>query len=157
VRKRRATESMRSTSVEQGFFSERAFQEVRQFADRVLSIFRFDELALVVALHNNSDQGYSAESYAKGAVHETDALKVHLEPNADSDDFFFVTERRLFDFFRDKGFNVVLQDNDNVTDDGSLSVLAGWRKVPYINVEAQEGHFQRQLEMLHEVYAVYGN
>jgi hypothetical protein len=140
-----------------GSFSERAFQDVRQFADEVLSICRFNELALVVTLHNNGNQGYSAESYVEGAVYEADALKVHLEPTADADDFFFVTELRLFNIFRNKGFSVVLQDNDNVTDDGSLSVLAGWRGIPYINIEAQEGHLQPQLEMLREVYATYGN
>ena len=140
-----------------GPFSVKALKDVRQFAASVLSICRFDELSLVVTLHNNSNQGYSAASYTKGAVYEIDALKVYLDRNADPDDFFFVTDLGLFEFFRGRGFNVVLQDNENVTDDGSLSVLAGRRGIPYINVEAEEGHLQQQLEMLREVYAFYGN
>ena len=145
------------TLAKQGSFSEPAFSEVRRFAERVLSICRFDELSLVVTLHNNADQGYSAVSYLKDGDYEADALQVHLEPNTDPDDFFFVTDLALFECFRNRHFNVVLQDNENVIDDGSLSVLAGRRGIPYVNIEAEEGHFQQQLGMLREVYAAYGN
>ena len=138
-------------------FSERAFREVRRFAAEVLTICRFDELSLVVTIHNNGDQGYSAESYINGAEYETDALKVHLESGLDPDDFFFVTEESLFDYFKAKRFNVVLQHNAEVSDDGSLSVLAGWRGIPYINVEAEHGHLQKHLEILQEVHSFYGN
>jgi len=147
----------RRTLENEGEFSETAFHVVRQFADKVLSICRFNELGLIVTIHNNGNLGYSAESYTSGAIYETDALKVHLGPDADADDFFFVTELSTFNYLIDKGFGVVLQDNEKVTDDGSLSVLAGRRGIPYINVEAEEGHFQSQLKMLREVYALYGN
>ena len=52
-----------------------------------------------------------------------------------------------------EGHNVVLQDNDKVTDDGSLSVLAGRAGIPYINVEAEDGHLQQQVEMIKTVYS----
>jgi hypothetical protein len=147
----------RRTLEKHGPFSEKALKDVRQFAASVLSICRFDELSLVATLHNNGDQGYSAVNYTKGAIYATDALKVYLDRDADPDDFFFVTDLGLFEFFQGRSFNVVLQDNENVTDDGSLSVLAGRRGIPYINVEAEEKHLQQQLEMLREVYAFYGN
>jgi D-alanyl-D-alanine dipeptidase len=44
--------------------------------------------------------------------------------------------------------NVVLQDNRQVTDDGSLSVYCGKWGIPYVNVEAQHEHLEQQLQML---------
>jgi len=147
----------RLTLEKHGSFSEKALKAVRTFSEDVLEICHFDKLSLVVTLHNNSDQGYSLESYVGGALYESDARDIYLESRTDTDDFFFVTDAELSESLRKKRVNVVLQDNDNVTDDGSLSVLAGRRDIPYINVEAQEGHFQQQLEMLKSVYALYGN
>ncbi len=147
----------RLTLEKYGPCTDEALQTVRKFATAVLSICRFDEISLAVTLHNNDDQGYSAASYSKGGVYANDALKVHLEPDADPDDFFFLTDGRLYELLRDRHFNVVLQDNEHVTDDGSLSVLAGRRGIPYINVESEKGHLQQQLKMLREVYAIYGN
>jgi hypothetical protein len=147
----------RHTLKKNGPFSEQALQQVRSFADDVLSICRFEQLSLVVTLHNNHDRGYSAASYGEGSLYEAEALKVHLEAGIDIDDFFFVTDNVLFDFFRAGRFNVVLQDNEHVTDDGSLSVLAGRRGIPYVNVEAERGHLREQLEMVRAVYSFYGN
>ncbi len=76
------------------------------------------------------------------------AARVHLEPGRDADDFFFVTDPGWFDRLAALGFNVVLQDNTGVTDDGSLSVLAGRLGIPYVNVEAQHGHVKTQRRML---------
>jgi len=145
-------EGVRKTLQTYGPLSPDAVDSVRHFAAQFLSICSFDELSLLVTIHNNGDHGYSAASYCEGGSNESDARAVHLAPNVDTDDFFFVTDERLFEIFRSKHFNVVLQDNDEVTDDGSLSVLAGKQGIPYINVEAQEGHFQQQLDMLGEVY-----
>ena len=147
----------RLTLEKYGPYSEKALMAVRTFSNEVLDICDFDHLSLVVTLHNNSDQGYSLESYAPGAIYESDAREIHHESGTDVDDFFFVTDAELFESLRKKRLNVVLQDNDNVTDDGSLSVLAGKRGIPYINAEAQEGHLQQQLKMLRSIYAIYGN
>ncbi len=37
-------------------------------------------------------------------------------------DFFYVTEKKFFAYLAERDFNVVLQNNEKVTDDGSLSV-----------------------------------
>jgi len=147
----------RTTLKRHGSFSEKALKAVRAFSEDVLERCNFERLSLVVTLHNNSDQGYSSESYVRGAIYASDAREIYFERSADPDDFFFVTDPELFEALRKKPVNVVLQDNDNVTDDGSLSVLAGRRGIPYINVEAQEGHLEQQVEMLRYVYALYGN
>ena len=55
---------------------------------------------------------------------------------------------RLYGLFTPTGFNVVLQNNANVTDDGSLSVYCGQREIEYVNVEAQHGHRGANRKML---------
>jgi hypothetical protein len=105
-------------------------------------------LQTIVTLHNNGEGEYSAASYLPGGELAQDAAAVHLPPEADPDDFFFVTDPALYDGLVAAGFTVVLQDNARVTDDGSLSVWAARQGIPYVNVEAQHGHRERQIEML---------
>lgn len=125
-----------------------ALAEVRRFADAVLAVYGAASLPLVATLHNNTDGEYSALSYAPGGDHAGDAAALHLPLGADPDNFFFVTDRALYDALVPAGFAVVLQDNARVTDDGSLSVWAARRGVPYVNVEAQHRDRERQVEML---------
>jgi hypothetical protein len=124
----------------------------RLFGDALVAVYAPD--SVVVTLHNNTADRYSARSYAEGGEYARDAEAVHLEPDADPDDFFFVTERALYDALAAGGFNVVLQDNQRVTDDGSLSVWAARAGLPYVNVEAEHGHLDEQLRMLEALAAV---
>ena len=118
----------------------------RLFGDALVAVYRPE--TLVVTLHNNTPDNYSALSYSGGGIYERDAEAVHLAPGADPDDFFFVTHRGLFDRLAGSGFNVVLQDNQSVTDDGSLSVWAARQGLPYVNIEAEHGHRKTQVRML---------
>src|SRR5690606_27170642 len=95
-------------------------------------------------------------SYLPGATYAADAEAVHLAPTEDADDFFFVTDRPLYDALARAGFNVVLQNNATVTDDGSLSVLAARRGQRYVNVEAQHGHTAQQRRMVEALVRVLG-
>lgn len=120
----------------------------------MLALYRFDAQAAVVTLHNNTDGNYSVLSYLPGGAHAREAQEVHVVDGRDPDDFFFVTDRDLFERLAEKGFNVVLQHNDAATDDGSLSVYAGRRGKPYVNVEAEHGHLHEQVEMVRALYAL---
>ncbi|MFM9013487.1 MAG: M15 family peptidase, partial [Gemmatimonadota bacterium] len=62
------------------------------FADELLSAFAVDDVDLVVALHNNTPDRYTAASYAPGGPLAADAARVSLRPGGDPDDFFFVTD-----------------------------------------------------------------
>lgn len=137
-----------------GPFSTKAFQIVRRFARHLVERYRLEERPVIIALHNNTEGTYSTESYLPGGEYADDASDVFLKPESDPDDFFFVTEAELFQRFKGEGFNVVLQDNERVTDDGSLSVLAGQAGIPYINVEAQHEHLEKQKEMLRVLYGI---
>ncbi len=127
---------------------ERSRRLVRRFAESLLQDYGLDQVGIIITLHNNTDGEYSARDYLPGGPLAQDAARVHLEPGRDADDFFFVTDPGWFDRLAALGFNVVLQDNSRVTDDGSLSVLAGRLGIPYVNVEAQHGHVKTQRRML---------
>ena len=117
---------------------------IRAFADAM----REEATAPVfVALHNNREGGYSTKSYLPGGSLQKEAQKVCHNPDADEDDFFFVTSQSIFDALCERRFNVVLQA-PSATDDGSLSVYAGQHNIPYVNVEAQRGHLEIQIVML---------
>lgn len=124
------------------------FHLVRDFAKALIAIMHVDAQDMVVALHNNTNNGYSLESYAVGNIYEDEAHAIYRGWHPDPDDFYFVTDRRIFEALQPNHFHIVLQDNTRMTDDGSLSVYCGQRGIPYINVEAQHGHLKEQKEML---------
>lgn len=130
--------------------------EVRRFAEAVLDVYDAAALPLIVTLHNNTEDEYSAASYGPDGDLARDAAAVHLPPGADPDSFFFVTERRLYNALLPTGFPVVLQDNAQATDDGSLSVWASRRGIPYINIEAQHGNHEGQVRMLEALAQALG-
>ena len=106
---------------------------------------------LVVALHNNTNgEPLSIITYKSGNEAKN-AAEVYMNLQQDPDDFFLTTEKQIFDFLKLKGFNVALQNNENVLDDGSLSVYAAKKKIPYINIEAQEHHVAEQKKMMEAV------
>lgn len=126
--------------------SDEAVFATRLFADTLLAVYSPPDA--IVTLHNNTPDNYSALSYAPGGEFESDAEAVHLEEGVDPDDFFFVTDENLYDALRADDFNVVLQNNAGVTDDGSLSVWAAQNDLLYVNVEAEHGHLEQQKGMI---------
>jgi len=126
--------------------SEEAIVATRIFSDSLLAIYNPDQA--IVTLHNNTPDNYSALSYVEGGPYDLDASAVQLDAGLDSDDFFFVTDRDLYEALLVDGFNVVLQNNENVTDDGSLSVWAAQNDFTYVNVEAEHGHMEQQKAMI---------
>lgn len=143
------------TLVRHGSTSTQAREAVRSFADSLLSLVGFHDMEVVVTIHNNSEDGYSALSYHENGDLSSDAQAVHLTQDQDPDDFFFVTTEALYDTLRARDANVVLQDNILAQDDGSLSVLAGRDGIPYVNVEAQHDHVDVQREMLAILHGVF--
>ncbi len=131
-------------------YSEESMREVRTFAQNLVEGINSD---VIFTLHNNTDENYSAASYLD--EYTNDAADVYIKEGSDPDDFFFVTERLFFDALKVRGFNVVLQNNETMTDDGSLSVLAAQRKIPYINIEAEHGHTEQQTRMLEVIYELF--
>lgn len=114
------------------------------FAEAVLNALQ--PAGFIIALHNNTDGAASIESYVLEPLAGT-AAPVSVHPQHDEDDYFYVTDARAFAFFKNRGFNVV-QQTDDVADDGSLSVYAAKRGIGYINIETEYGHEAEQRDML---------
>ena len=66
----------------------------------------------------------------------------------DEDDFILTTDSTIFNRIAAKNINVIYEFAQNISDDGSLSVYAGKRKIPYINIEAQHDHKLEQMALL---------
>ncbi|MBT5016505.1 hypothetical protein HN748_03500 [Candidatus Peregrinibacteria bacterium] len=129
-------------------YKEEALRLIRNFANGFIADFSLaSPERTLVAVHNNTDNRYSLKSYQDGGQYESDAELV-FSRGGDLDDFFYVTDRAVFDYLKAAGMNVVLQDNSRMTDDGSLSVYCGQNGITYVNAEAQHGHLAQQKRML---------
>lgn len=140
--------TVRMENENHGAVPEGAHVVVSRFADQFVRHFRLDKQRALIALHNNGEGGLSIHSYAPGAEYEADTDELFVSSKIDPDDFYFVTDKRFFDELKQKNSNVILQDNSIRRDDGSLSVFAGRRGIPYINVEAQPEHLEEQTKMI---------
>ena len=121
---------------------------VQAFADTLLSILAAAADGHIVAIHNNTEDGYSVLSYQSGGDLAAEAQLVHVASDEDPDDFVLTTTQDFFNRARNAGLHAVLQRTPPATDDGSLSVHAALAGIPYMNVEAEHGHYEQQLKML---------
>jgi hypothetical protein len=121
---------------------------VSNFAEQFIDYFALRKERCLIALHNNGEGGLAISSYLPGGPAANDTEQVFANPKADPDNFFYVTDSRFFRSLAELKFNVMLQNNATVHDDGSLSVFAGRNGIPYINVEAQDGQLKEQIAML---------
>ena len=127
-------------------------------AKAILQLYDPEKLGYIFTLHNNADGGFGISSYLKGYELESAADSVHINFQMDADDLIFVTEPELFNKLKKANVNVALQSL-KAPDDGSLSIYAMQKKIPYLNVEVQHGHIDENLRLieiaikaLHEVY-----
>jgi hypothetical protein len=141
-------EGIRATLRKQGRYTQAAGQEVKRFATNLLQHYALDGAPVIIALHNTDGQGLTIQSYLPGAQQGQASSKVHVSTQRSPGDFFYVTDPRFFDHLKSKDFNVTLQDEAQVPDDGSLSVYFARRGIPYVNVEADIRHLPEQVEMV---------
>lgn len=147
---------IRATLSRQGAWTEAAHDIVKDFATQYLDHFGLEREPVIIALHNTAEGSYSVRSYRAGAEHAAAAAAIHVSARRSPFDFFYVTDARFFEWLKQRDFNVVLQDNACVPDDGSLSVHFAWRGVPYVNIEAERGHLDAQIEMVRAACAMAG-
>ena len=60
----------------------------------------------------------------------------------------------MFKRIKKQGFNAVLQNSTNATDDGSLSIYYGKKNLVYVNIETEKGDVDEQVEMLNAVFNI---
>lgn len=126
------------------FYTENITKNIKIFADNVLQIIVPKNPAkYIIAMHNNTNGKFSVNSY----LNSPNAAQVYICKSNDPDDFFIVTNKMDFTFFKSQFQNVVLQSKVAI-DDGSLSIYCQSNNIPYINIEAEKGHLKKQTEML---------
>lgn len=143
---------------ENGRTSQLAIDEVEKFGQRLLALIP-DSIGCLIALHNNSEGGYSVNSYLAGGDRQQDARDVRAVKEQDPDDIVFTTDRDIFENMAAAGFNSILQDNEKAKQDGSLSVFFGMKNRRYVNIETQHGRsgqYQQMLEKLLDFLAPAG-
>lgn len=123
------------------------YEKVRKLGTDVLKFGTVDSLGVIITLHNNYNGGFSIYSYTQGNYLETSAEDVYINSKMDPDDLVFVTDRRFFEYLKQKEINVVLQGYQ-VPDDGSLSVYAMKNNIPYANIEVQHGHLAENYRII---------
>jgi hypothetical protein len=128
-------------------YNEQAATAMKPLADEILQK-HIDGKKLVVALHNNTDSAFSILSYTVLEQEGGNAERVFINDAMDIDDFILTTDSTIFTRIQQQGINVILQSK-NPKDDGSLSVYAYNKNIPYINIEAQHGHVEEQARMMY--------
>lgn len=122
-------------------------QRIRAFGDTILEMYDYKQLGYIVTLHNNTEGYFSILSYQPGKDLAPAAAEVYINPAMDPDDFVFVTDRFFFEYLKEREVNAVLQ-GVTAPNDGSLSVYAAMTGIPYVNIEAQHGHFEENYRMV---------
>lgn len=141
------------TGIEAFFQHDLSAQRLSAFADTLLELYDHQKVGYILTLHNNTDSAFSIKSYLEGGDREGVAMEVFINPEMDPDDFVLVTEPFFFNYMKSLNINAVLQNN-LTADDGSLSVYAGQKKIPYINVEVQHRHLEENLRLINAVYGM---
>lgn len=142
----------RKTLKDGGKFSLKAAKSIRLFADTLLNYL--NDRSVIIAVHNNTDVNYSINSYLPEGDEAKNTAEVYINPEMDPDDFVYTTEQHFFDKLKEMKINVILQDNQKYVNDGSLSVYCGVNGIPYINIEAQKGHYEEQLLLIEQVLSI---
>jgi len=135
-------------SLEQlGRTSVKAVDEVEKLGQRIIQLIP-EETSCIISLHNNTPEFFSVTEYAAGNKRSVDSKKVYINIEQDADDFFLTTDNNLYEKLADKGFNTILQNNKNSTEDGSLSVYCGRKNIRYVNCETEHGKTGQYYEMM---------
>jgi hypothetical protein len=130
-----------------------AIEEIEKLADRILQLIPGD-VSCIVALHNNTDGAFSIKSYQPGNDRDSDAKSVYADSLQDIDDIALTTDNLLYQRMAESGYNSIWQDNENVKNDGSLSVYCGKMNKRYINIETQHGKQEQYREMLEKLFEI---
>ncbi|MBD3637672.1 MAG: hypothetical protein HUJ25_09985 [Crocinitomicaceae bacterium] len=135
-----------------GKYSFKASRSVKYLANEILNYVHKN--AVIIAMHNNTDVNYSIKSYLPGGDESKNTKEIYINEAMDPDDFIYTTDESFFYKLKEKKINVILQDNKRYVNDGSLSVYCGKNGIPYINIEAQKGHFDEQVRLIQEVLSI---
>jgi hypothetical protein len=130
--------------------NKRAADEIEKFGQWLVRLIP-EKPKCVIALHNNSEGNFTIKNYLPEGDRKGDALNVHFATEQDPDDFVITTDEEIFISMKEEGYNVMLQDNINAREDGSLSVYCGKRNMSYVNLETQHGKMMQYKIMMEKL------
>ncbi len=129
---------------------ERAVNEIEKFGQWLLRLIP-ENPKCVIALHNNTEGNFTIKNYLPTGDRNGDARNLNISTQQDFDDFFITTDENIFCSMKEAGYNIMLQDNINAREDGSLSVYCGKKNMPYVNLETQHGKVAQYKEMMEKL------
>ncbi|MES2828303.1 MAG: hypothetical protein V4687_09115 [Bacteroidota bacterium] len=127
--------------------NDEVLKQLQQISTTILDTYNAKQLGYFFTLHNNAEEGFGISTYLKDNELGSTADSVFINPLMDADDLIFVTDLKLYKALKAVNVNCVLQSAD-APDDGSLSVYAMQKGIPYINVEVQHGHRDEHLRLI---------
>jgi len=127
--------------------NEKAVGEIEKLGQWLLSLIP-EKPKCVIALHNNTNGNFSITDYLPGNDRSEAAAKVNIVRQQDPDDLFLTTEEEIYNAMADAEYNILLQDNANAKDDGSLSIYCGRNNMSYVNCETEHGKLSQYKEMM---------
>lgn len=142
----------KATLLDGASHSDKAQRMVAEFAMDIL--YELKDAKTIIAMHNNTNENYSIHSYMPDSSEAVNTKQLFINPEMDPDDFIYTTVPEFYDAMVKRKINVILQDNQNYADDGSLSVYCGIMDIPYINIETEHGHLEKQLELMEIIHAL---
>jgi hypothetical protein len=119
---------------------------VWKFAEQLLDYVK--DYDAIVAMHNNTADNYSINSYLPDSSEAQNTAQLYINPKMDPDDFIYTTDEFVYNELIKQEINVILQDNTNFNDDGSLSIYCGLHKIRYVNIETEHGHLEKQVGLM---------
>ncbi|HUU12907.1 MAG TPA: hypothetical protein VM182_04245 [Terriglobia bacterium] len=131
----------------------RLFAAVQEFADRFLNLLvepRVKGQGLI-AVHNNGtspNSDFSFETFVNSRGYFPGVEAMQYRRNHSPYNLFVVTDAADYDALAARGLNVVLENSELASDDGSLSVFCGRQRIRYANVEGRMGEVGKHVEML---------
>jgi hypothetical protein len=142
------TQKGRINGLKSGPYKNQLAIEVQRFADYLLETIPYNKH--VIGVHNYNEEKRSIKSF-KGRKMARKLRMIHRNESRDENDFMITTDEGIYNFLVEKGFNVVLQDNAVIRDDGSLSIVVNRNRRHYVEIVVETGHEQEQKEMLEAV------
>lgn len=123
-------------------------QQISEFANYIIA--EIPQNKAIISLHNNTEDAYTIDMYAKGGSLANNARFVYQNTEMDENDFVLTTDKAVFEKLKEKKINVVFQPY-NAKDNGSLNIYCAKTKRTYIGIETQVGHSAEQEKIVETV------
>lgn len=119
----------------------RIARQVKPVRKGLLDNFDWNQNKYLIVLHSSRpDSDFSINEFNKKNMYLT-----YKNPSQNPKNLYYTTSLDDYYFFKSKKYNVVYQRT--AEDDGSLSVYAAQKELPYINIEVEEGKDEDQRKM----------